>query len=47
MQQIKEHQNTWRKNWQKWKEKIDKYVIIIGDFITSLSVIDRTSAAES
>ena len=25
------------------KRKIDKYVIIIGDFITSLSVIDRTS----
>lgn len=27
----------------KMKRKIDKYVIIIGDFITSLSVIDRTS----
>ena len=25
------------------KRKIDKYVIIIGDFTTSLSVIDRTS----
>ena len=27
----------------KMKRKIGKYVIIIGDFITSLSVIDRTS----
>ena len=27
----------------KMKRKIDKYVIIIGDFTTSLSVIDRTS----
>lgn len=25
------------------KRKIDKYVIIIGDFTTPLSVIDRTS----
>ena len=27
----------------KMKRKIDKYVIIIGDFTTSLSVIDRTT----
>lgn len=39
--------NTWNKNWQKWKKKLDESTIIAGDLNAFLSEIDRINVEKN
>lgn len=41
-QQTAELWNNEKQKWIKIKEKIDKYTLIVGDFFTLLSTINKT-----
>lgn len=40
-------QNTWGKILTELKEERDEFTLIVGDFIASLSVINRTTRQEN
>lgn len=38
-----DHQNMWKQKQTELKEDIDSSTIVVGDFITRLSIMDRTT----